>query len=586
MRRPMQGQPCPFPLPFQGSGSGPSLSPGRSLRSGRFSSSGEHRFLTLGALLASLGILIPLLTLIALSLSGEGADWAHLIRNVLPVSVRTTFWVMAGVAVLTVSMGIIPAWLTAYYDFAGRRILVWALVLPLAVPTYLAAYAYAEFFTYTGPPQTLIRALFGFTSARDYWFPDVRSLWGAVVILSFVLYPYVYLTTRAGFLMQGRNATDVARTLGASPLRAFFQVLLPMTRPAIIIGVTLALMETLNDIGAVEYLGVKTLTATVYTTWLNQGSLSGAAQIACVMLVVVICIILAERWARRKQRFNLGRSSAMAQKSALPRLSGLAAAIAVTVCLMPIIAGFGLPFCVLGSYALKRFDQLLDPVLQESILTSILVAASAAIVTVAIAFLLTYAVRVTLSRKLLLVNRFAALGYAIPGTVLALGILIPLARFDNLLDQWMQASFGLRTGLLLTGSTLCIVYAMSVRFLAMAEGAIEAGFHKVPAHIDMAARTLGRNARETLTQILVPILRPAFLTAFLLVFIDGVKELSATILLRPFNYNSLSTYVYERASRAAVEDASVAALLIMLAGIVPVILVSRSINEGVARTGG
>jgi iron(III) transport system permease protein len=493
---------------------------------------------------------------------------------------------MTGVALFTASMGIIPAWLTAYYEFPGRRILAWALVLPLAVPTYLAAYAYAEFFTFTGPPQTLVRSLFGFTSARDYWFPDVRSLWGAVMILSFVLYPYVYLTTRAGFLMQGRNATDVARTLGASPVHSFFQILLPMTRPAIIIGVTLALMETLNDVGAVEYLGVKTLTSAVYTTWLNQGSLSGAAQIACVMLIVVLGIILAERWARRRQRFNLGRSTAMAQRSALPRLEGLPAAIAVIACLMPIIAGFGLPFYVLGGYALKRLGQFTDPVLQEAILTSVLVAGAAAFVTVCLAFLLTYAVRVSGGRNMLFLNRFAALGYAIPGTVLALGILIPLARFDNLLDQWMQEILGIKTGLLLTGSALCIIYAMSVRFLAMAEGAIEAGFHKVPAHIDMAARTLGRNARETLTQILLPILRPAFLTAFLLVFIDAVKELSATILLRPFNYNSLSTYVYERASRAAVEDASVAALLIMLAGIIPVILLSRSINAGVARTEG
>ena len=300
-----------------------------------------------GALLASAAVLVPLLALIVLSFSGHGADWAHLARNVLPVAVQTTFWVMAGVALLTASMGIIPAWLTAYYDFPGRRILVWALVLPLAVPTYLAAYAYAEFFTFTGPPQTMIRHLFGFSSAREYWFPDVRSLWGAVMILSVVLYPYVYLTTRAGFLMQGRNATDVARTLGASPMRAFFQILLPMTRPAIIIGVTLALMETLNDVGAVEYLGVKTLTSTVYTTWLNQGSLSGAAQIACVMLVVVLGIILAERWARRRQRFNLGRSTAMTQRSALTRLDGLAAAAAATACLLPIIAGFGLPFYVL-----------------------------------------------------------------------------------------------------------------------------------------------------------------------------------------------------------------------------------------------
>jgi iron(III) transport system permease protein len=298
----------------------------------------------------------------------------------------------------------------------------------------------------------------------------------------------------------------------------------------------------------------------------------------------VLCVILAERWARRKQRFHLGRSTSMAQRTSAIRLAGIDAAVALIACLMPIIAGFMLPFYVLGSYALDRLDQLLDPVLQEAILTSVLVAAAAALVTVGLAFLLTYAVRVTRSRHMLLLNRFAALGYAIPGTVLALGILIPLARFDNLLDQWMQSAFGIRTGLLLTGSALCIVYAMSVRFLAMAEGSVEAGFHKVPTHIDMAARTLGRNARETLFQVLLPILKPAVLTAGLLVFIDGIKELSATILLRPFNYNSLSTYVYERASRAAVEDASVAALLIMLAGIVPVIVLTRTINAGVART--
>ncbi|TMJ34684.1 MAG: iron ABC transporter permease [Alphaproteobacteria bacterium] len=546
----------------------------------------EHRLLTGGALLGGVAVLVPLLALIALSLSGSGADWAHLARNVLPVALKTTAWVMAGVTLLTASMGIIPAWLTAYYDFPGRRVLTWALVLPLAVPTYLAAYAYGEFFTFTGPPQTLIRTLFGFHTARDYWFPDVRSLWGAVMIFSFVLYPYVYLTTRAAFLMQGRNATDVARTLGASPLRAFFLVLLPMARPAIIIGVTLALMETLNDIGAVEFLGVKTLTSTVYTTWLNQGSLSGAAQIACIMLIIVLGVILAERWARRKQRFHLARSTSMAEHSGPARLSAAGAALAFIVCLLPIIAGFGLPAYVLGSYALKRLDQLFDPILQEAILTSVLVAGAAAMITVCLAFLLTYTVRVTRSRNMLLLNRFAALGYAIPGTVLALGILIPLARFDNLLDHWMGTVFGIRTGLLLTGSALCIIYAMSVRFLAMAEGAVEAGFHKVPIHIDMAARTLGRNARETLFQVLIPILKPAFLTAGLLVFIDGIKELSATILLRPFNYNSLSTYVYERASRAAVEDASVAALLIMIAGIVPVILLSSTINAGVARTEG
>jgi iron(III) transport system permease protein len=397
-----------------------------------------------------------------------------------------------------------------------------------------------------------------------------------------VLYPYVYLATRATLLMQGRNAADVARTLGASPARAFLRVVLPMARPAIVVGISLVLMETLNDVGAVEYLGVRTLSSAVYTTWLNQGSLSGAAQIACVMLLVVFAVVMGERWARRRQRFSTARGTAMVQRHGRTPLTGWRGALATLACAAIIILGFGISLFVLGGYAMKRLDQLADPVLQSAILTSVTVAALAAIITVVIAFMIAYAVRVTRSPRLVVAGRIAAIGYAVPGSVLALGILIPLARFDNLLDGWMQWAFGIKTGLLLTGSAAAIVYAMSVRFLAMAEGAVDAGFHKIPTHIDMAARTLGRNARQTLFSVLLPLLKPAFLTAGLFVFIDTIKELSATILLRPFGYNSLATYVYERASRAAVEDASVAALLIMLAGIIPVIVLTRTIKSAIA----
>jgi iron(III) transport system permease protein len=355
-----------------------------------------------------------------------------------------------------------------------------------------------------------------------------------------------------------------------------------MARPAIVVGISLALMETLNDVGAVEFLGVRTLSSAVYTTWLNQGSLSGAAQIAVVMLLVVFAVVMGERWARRRQRFTTGRGTAMVQRHSRVPLTGWRGLAASLLCAVIIILGFGISFFVLGGYAVKRLDQLADPVLQSAILTSVTVAALAAVITVVIAFLIAYAVRVTRSPRLVIAGRIAAIGYAVPGTVLALGILVPLARFDNLLDGWMQAAFGIKTGLLLTGSAASIVYAMSVRFLAMAEGAVEAGFHKIPTHIDMAARTLGRNARQTLFAVLLPLLKPAFLTAGLFVFIDTIKELSATILLRPFGYNSLATYVYERASRAAVEDASVAALLIMLAGIIPVIVLTRTIKSAIA----
>lgn len=541
----------------------------------------DHPWLRLAALLVALAVLMPVAALIVLAASAGFEDWPHLASTILPISLRTTLLLMTGVALATAVMGIVPAWLTAQFEFPGRRVLSWALVLPLAVPPYLAAYAYGEFLHFTGPPQTLLRNVLGVTAAGDYWFPDVRSLGGGILVLSAVLYPYVFLTARAAFLMQGRNAGDIARTLGASPAGALLRVLLPMARPAIIVGITLALMETLNDIGAVEFLGIRTLTSAVYATWLNRGSLGGAAQLSCVMLAIVLAVIAAERWARRKQRFHLPRATAMVQRGRQPIARPSRRWLAAGACALPILLGFGLPVYVLGGYALRRLDQLLEPSLHAAIATSLGVASAAAVVATGAAFLLAYAVRVTGSRAMVLASRAAAIGYAVPGTILAIGILVPLARFDNALDGWMDQSFGLRTGLLLTGSAACLVYALSVRFLAMAEGAIDSGFHKIPAHLDMAARTLGRNARQTLGEVLLPLLRPAFLTAGLLVFIDSIKELSATILLRPFGFNSLSTYVYERASRSAVEEASVAALLIMLAGILPVLLLSRTMDAGI-----
>ncbi|MGE3832341.1 MAG: ABC transporter permease, partial [Parvibaculaceae bacterium] len=362
----------------------------------------DHPGLRVVAFIAAAAVMLPIAALIVLALSGADADWAHIINNVLPGALQTTIGLMVGVAVLTAAMGITTAWLTVHHDFPGRRVFAWALVLPLAVPPYLAAYSYAEFLHYTGPVQGLIRAIFGFTSRRDYWFPDVRSLGGTIFVMSCVLYPYVYLATRATFLMQGRNAADVARTLGASPAGALFRVILPMARPAIVVGISLALMETLNDVGAVEFLGVRTLSSAVYTTWLNQGSLSGAAQIAIVMLLVVFAVVMGERWARRRQRFTTGRGTAMVQRHSRVPLSGWRGLAASLLCAVIIVLGFGISFFVLGGYAMKRLDQLADPVLQSAILTSVTVAALAAIITVVIAFLIAYAVRVTRSPRLVI----------------------------------------------------------------------------------------------------------------------------------------------------------------------------------------
>ncbi len=534
---------------------------------------------TLAALVVSAFVAMPIVAIFLIGLSGDGENWQHMLFNVVPRAASRTLLLLALTGGLTACIGIVSAWLVASCDFPFRRLLSVALVLPLAIPSYLAAYAFGEFLDFTGPVQSLYRSLFGFASARDYSFPDVRSLGGAVLVMSAVLYPYVYLACRSMFLMQGRAAADVARTLGAGPFRVFSRVQIPMARPAIMVGLTLVMMETLNDIGAVEYLGVNTLTFSIYDTWLNRGSLAGAAQIASVLLVFVVLLLWIERRARRRQRFASQKTTAVTIDAVRLKLSGWRGWGAALLCALPVIVGFVLPVAVLAGFAARRLGDFTEPRLIKALGHSVAVSSSAALLTVILAFVLAYAARTDRSRLTAGASRLASLGYGIPGTVLGIGVLIPLAGFDNFLDGMLRQSLGVSSGLLLSGTGFAIVYAATVRFLTMAEGTIDAGFQKLSPHLDMAARTLGRNGLQTLSQVLLPNMRPAVLTAALLVFIETLKELSATILLRPFNFNTLATLVYEDASRSKVQDASVAAIIIILAGLIPVILVSRSLDR-------
>lgn len=534
---------------------------------------------TIAALATAVIVFMPIAAIFVIGFSADPDNWQHMMTNVIPRAGLRTFWLLLFTGLVTAIIGVGAAWLVASCEFPLRRFLSPALVLPLAIPSYLAAYAFGEFFDFTGPVQTAYRAVFGFTSARDYSFFDVKSLPGAVLVMSAVLYPYVYLACRSMFLMQGRAAADVARTLGSSPLRVFARIQVPMARPAIMIGLTLVMMETLNDIGAVEYLGVQTLTFSVYDTWLNRGSLAGAAQIACFMLVIVAGLLIIERMARRRQRFSSHKTTAIVTDAVRLRLSGARALLATLFCLVPILVGFVVPVFVMGGFALRRIEDFLEPRLLDALWHSTLVSSAAALITVVLAFVLSYAARTDRSRMAMGAGRLAALGYGIPGTVLGIGVLIPLASFDNALDGWLRQSFGVSTGLLLSGTGFAIVYAYTVRFLTMAEGTIDAGFQKLSPHLDMAARTLGRSGLQTLRQVLMPNLQPAVLTAALLVFIETLKELSATILLRPFNFNTLATLVYEDASRGMAQDASVASMIIIVAGLIPVMLVSRSLDE-------
>jgi iron(III) transport system permease protein len=537
----------------------------------------RHPYVYLIAILLSALVLLPILSLGFIALGGTGEGWPHLVANVLPSASRTTLFLLALAAGCTSIVGVLGAWLIVAFDFPLRRIFSWALVLPLAVPPYLAAYAFGEFFHYSGPVQGLVRAMFGFQTIHDYWFPDIRSTPGAAFILSSVLYPYVYLTTRIVFLMQGRNIADVARTLGARPAKVFWKVLLPVARPAIVAGVALVLMETINDIGASEYLGVRTLTFAVYTTWLARGSLEGGAQIALLMLVLVFILLFAEHWARRKQRFHASRATHMRAYPPRTRLTGLAGLSAMSAVALPVLTGFGIPLVVFGQYASRRLDQFLAPALADAFVNSLVTATATAVITILLALFLINAVRLSRSRLTMAAVRLAAVGYALPGGVLGLGLLFVLARFDNALDSFMRANFGMSTGLLLTGSGGAVILACTIRFLALAEGAIHSGMEKLPPHLDEAARSLGQTPAGSAARVLLPLMKPAIFTAAVLVFVDTTKELSATILLRPFGFNTLATFVYENASRGVPEEGAVAAIVIILTALVPVILLSGSL---------
>ncbi|WP_321338686.1 iron ABC transporter permease [uncultured Cohaesibacter sp.] len=519
-------------------------------------------------------VIAPILSLVVIAFGDAGDVWPHLLSTVLPRSVMTTLWLMLGVGGLTMLIGVSTAWLVTMCRFPGRALFQWALLMPLAIPTYIVAYAAVDLFDYSGPAQSLIRWLFGFESARDYWFPEVRSLPGSILVMSFVLYPYVFLTTRATFLMQSACALDVSRTLGAGPVRLFFAVALPLARPAIVVGVTLALMECLNDIGAVEFFGVKTLTFSVYDTWLNRASLAGAAQISTVMLLVVLLLLWLERRGRREQRF----STTTRRYQALPsfHLEGWRAWLAFTACALPIILGFLLPASILLRSVFFHWRDNLNADFLAAMGNSLFLASVAAVLTALLGTALAYFARTQKSAFVSAVTRLSAIGYAVPGTVLAVGILIPVAQLDNFIAASMRDWFGLATGLILISSGAAMLYAYCVRFMAMSYGAGETGLQRISPNLEAASRTLGRSSWRTLVEIDLPLIRPSLISGALLVFVDVMKELPATILLRPFNFDTLATLVYGQASLEAFEKGALAALTIVAVGLVPVILLSRT----------
>lgn len=521
---------------------------------------------------------LPLVTILILALLPANNIWPHLLSTVLPGSVLSTIILMLGVGSMTLLMGTGTAWLITMYRFPGRATLDRLLVIPLAVPTYITAYCYVEVMDYSGPLQEGLRALFGWTSMRDYWFPDIRSLPGAILVMSSVLYPYVYLSARASFVQQSVCTLEVARTLGRTPMGAFAAVALPLARPALVAGVALALMECLNDIGAVQYLGVQTLTVSIYDTWLERSNLGGAAQIAAVMLFFVILLFTAERMARGKGRYH--HTTGRYRSIPFSQLEGGWGIAAMIACVTPFILGFVVPAVVLVSSAITFAPEAIEAGVLSFIGNSLFLSALAALVAVALGLMLAYARRVASNGFTRPAVRLAGLGYAMPGTVLAIGLLIPLAAFDNALDSLLRSTFGISTGLLLSGSLVAVVMAYTIRFMAVSLGAIEAGLERVSPNLDAAARTLGESALSSLRHVHLPLLMPSLGAAGLLVFVDSMKELPATLLLRPFNFETLATHVYGLASLEDFDTAALGALTIVAAGLIPVLLLHRAVAGG------
>jgi iron(III) transport system permease protein len=519
---------------------------------------------------------LPVLVIVGFVLIPAGDVWQHLVDTVLADYVLNTLLLMLGVAVGTLIGGVGTAWLTSMCRFPGRGLFEWALILPMAMPAYIIAYTYTGMLDFAGPVQTTLRDWTGW-SFGDYWFPQIRSLEGAALMLALVLYPYVYLLSRAAFLSQSLCVLDVSRTLGNGPWRTFFSVALPLARPAIVAGLTLALMETLADYGTVQYFGVQTFTTGIFRTWFGLNNAAAAAQLSAMLLGFVLVLIALERISRSQARYHdTGRRHQSIRRY---HLTGWRAAAAVVFCLMPLMLGFLIPAGQLATWALTIAEGAYDAAFWRLVRNSLELAAIAAFIALLLALLLGYGKRLHPTRTVTAAVKVAGLGYAIPGTVIAIGVIIPFAWFDNTLDAWMRRTFDVSTGLLLSGTLAALIFAYLTRFLAVSLQTVEAGLARIRPSMDEAGRAMGYRTGQVLRRIHIPMLRGSLLTAMLLVFVDVLKELPATLILRPFNFNTLAVRAYELASDERLADTAPAALTIVLAGLVPVILLSRSITK-------
>ena len=527
-------------------------------------------------LVVALLILLPIAAVITAAITPAGEAWLHIWRTSLPELLGTTAALALLVAAMAGSAGAIAAWLVTSCEFPGRRVLQLALLLPLAMPAYVSGYAWTWLMDVAGPVQSTLRA-FGGWRYGDYWFPEMRSLPGAAVVLAMVLYPYVYLLCRSAFLAQSTCLVEVSRTLGHSLSRCFWHVALPLARPALVAGLSLVLMETLADFGTVQHFGLRTFTTGIYEAWFGMSDRGAASQLAAALLLCVGLLLAFEQASRGGRRFH-----PMTTRHAPFRpvqLTGWKAALAILACTAPLLLGFVIPAGVLLALMAEAGDALSAPRFLPFLTNSLTLATITAVLAVLIGAWLAWAVRLYPSKTGRSANRAAGLGYAVPGSVIAVGTLVPFGLFDNALDAWLRGAFGISSGLLLSGTIVALVFAYLVRFLGVALSSIESGLARLKPSFQSAARSLGCGPGEAVLRVELPLSRGALLTAGILVFVDTMKELPATLIVRPFDLDTLAVRVYNLASDERLAEASTSALLIVIAGLLPVYALTRAMKR-------
>ena len=521
-------------------------------------------------------LLLPVYTIFIEVFDASNDNWEHIKETVLQDYVINSLILTLGVSFGSLLLGIPTAWLTAVCSFPLKKIIVLLLILPMAMPSYIIAYTYTGILDFAGPVQSTIRNYTGWDYG-DYFFPEIRSIGGAVVMFSLVLYPYVYLLARATFLNQSANFIEISRLLNSGPWKSFLNVAVPLARPAILVGLSLVLMETLADYGTVSYFGVSVFTTGIFKTWFGLGDYSTASKMAGLLLIFIFVLIATERYSRKRVKYY--NSIGVRTKFSEYKLNNFEILIVYILCSIPIVFGFFIPIIQLLIWSTTAWSNILSIGFTELIYNSVLLASVASIISLLIAFSLNYCQRIIPTFTMNLIVRLVSMGYALPGTIIAIGIITPLAFIDHRFDELIGYLFSTSYGLIFSGSLFAVQFAYLVRFLSISVNTVESGLEKIRPNIDKASQTLGITSEKTFLRIHLPILKVSILTSILLVFVDVIKELPATLILRPFDFSTLAVKAYELASDERLVDASIPSVAIVLAGLLPLILINNSINN-------